>query len=588
MLGKALGVLFVVAFVPRAAEAKGWEEVHQTSDDVRIRVAPDGTALVSHHLRYRVVAGHFMTLDFGGIDPSAELIPESQLLPEKGGSIPAHIEANPKVPGSVRISHEQAGGLGRGVYVIDVSYRLDLVATQRLVRDGSMWRLTWTSPPSLEGRDGARVVFELPSAPTEPRLGSPDLAETTLVTVRRDPDKDELELVRAHLPRGEVGTWPLRVDPKAFPKVTAPELRPRVTPLQAQEPNHVPVVLGVFGLVGLAAALASLLHRKQTFVERACELHAARPLPFLPLPKRLTAVLYGVATALALAAFLWGTPLHGAALVVLAMMLAAHRPALVVVRPRGPGRWRPVADAEVLVPRAPARVPGDVLDLATRRGKLVAFGVAFALGLLSFVLRTRVAGASVAIPLTASALIPLFATGTRAQLPLSAGDLALRILAPARSTLGRLVDLSHADVRCIARFGEGTKTFDEVRLTCTPTEKIPGLRTIELALAGGLTTAPVPELLVRFDDGSAAAAKIAELARGVPIVPGRCPEEKVLRLFPRVPTPAGAARLLARLTLDLEGRRKEDRLADMSAKMRKFRGVERRRASFVAAASAST
>ena len=54
---------------PRIAEAKGWEEVHQTSDDVRVSVGADGVAVIQHHLRYRIVAGRFKTLDFAGLDP---------------------------------------------------------------------------------------------------------------------------------------------------------------------------------------------------------------------------------------------------------------------------------------------------------------------------------------------------------------------------------------------------------------------------------------------------------------------------------------------------------------------------------------
>ena len=100
LVSLALAALVVA---PRIAEAKGWEEVHQTSDDVRVTVGPDGMATVQHHLRFRIVAGHFKTLDFAGIDPHAELVAESTLLPEKGVEIPARIEANPKTPGAVRI-----------------------------------------------------------------------------------------------------------------------------------------------------------------------------------------------------------------------------------------------------------------------------------------------------------------------------------------------------------------------------------------------------------------------------------------------------------------------------------------------------
>ncbi|HSO31157.1 MAG TPA: hypothetical protein VLT33_01540, partial [Labilithrix sp.] len=265
LLSLALAIVGArLAALPSLAHAKGWEEVHQTSDDVRVSVGADGAALVTHHLRYRVVAGHFKTLEVVGLDPRAELVVETTVLPEKGGEIPARLEQNPKTPGAVRIAYDEPRGLGRGVYVVDVKYKLDLVATKMLVRDGAMWRLSWTAPPSPEGHDGARIVFETPSAPTEPRLASPEQAATTLATIRREPERDELELVRAHVPRGEAVTWSARVDPKAFPRVLSPELRPPTAAVIAAVPvpNNVPAVLIASALAVLAGGLAFALRSK--------------------------------------------------------------------------------------------------------------------------------------------------------------------------------------------------------------------------------------------------------------------------------------------------------------------------------------
>lgn len=561
------------------AEARGWEEIHQTSDDVRIAVGADGVAMVQHHLRYRVVAGRFKAFDFAGLDPRAELVSESVVLPEKGGEIAAQAIANPKTAGAVRITFDEPRGLGKGVYVTDVKYRLDLVAAKMLVRDGAMWRLAWTAPASPEGHDGARVVFELPSAPTEPRLASPEQAQTTLATLRREPEKDELELVRAHVPRGEAVVWSARVDPKAFPRVVSPELRPAASASAAAVPvpNHVPVVLLACALAILAGALAATLRAKQAIVLRACEAASVRTRPLLPIRAGLAPFAYGGAVTGALALLLWGTPLHGALLVVLAMALAAHRAPAAVGKPRGPGRWQPIADEDVLVARRRERAEGDALDIGSRAGQLTALGLVAILALLAFVLRTRVAGIAVAVPLVAAALVPLFTTGTRAQLPRAPAELAVRVLGPTRDVLARLVDLAHVEVGCVARFRDGTSSYDEVRLACAPTDRIPGLRTIELALATLEPGAPaaLPEVLVRFDDGSEAASKIAQLAPGIRVVPGRAPEEKVLRLAPRAPTPSGAARLLARLAADLEGKRATDRVASGAAAPSSKRGPGR-------------
>ena len=584
-----------LAFTP-SSHAKGWEEVHQTSDDVRLTVGADGVATVQHHLRYRVVAGHFKTLDFTGVEPNAELASEATALLEKGGELPAHILANPKVPGALLIGFDEPRGIGRGVYVIDVKYRLDLVAAKMLVRDGAMWRISWTAPTSPEGHDGARVVFEVPSAPTEPRLASPEQAATTLATLRREPDKDELELVRAHIPRGEAVVWSARVDPKAFPRVVSPELRPPVASVTAAVPvpNNVPAVLLASALAVLAGALAFALGAKQRIVARACESASVRPRPLLALRWGLSPFAYGAAVAAALAELLWGTPAYGAVLVVVAMAFGAHRAPAPIQKPRGPGRWQPIADGAVLVARPREAAPGDALDIGTRKGKLTALALVVVLGIVSFVLRSRVAGAAISIPLVAAALVPLFVTGTQAQLPRSPAELAARVLGPARDMLGRLVDFAHVDVRCFARVREGTKSYDEVRLACSPADRIPGLRSIELALATLEPGAPaaLPEVLVRFDDGSEAAAKIVQLAPGIRVVTGRAPGEKVLRLSPRAPTPSGAARLLARLAFELEGRRATDRASSgptSKSPSRGFTGADRRapRARPVAAAAVS-
>ncbi len=571
-----------LAFTP-SSHAKGWEEVHQTSDDVRLTVGADGVATVQHHLRYRVVAGHFKTLDFTGVEPNAELASEATALLEKGGELPAHILPNPKVPGALLIAFDEPRGIGRGVYVIDVKYRLDLVAAKMLVRDGAMWRISWTAPTSPEGHDGARVVFEVPAAPTEPRLASPEQAATTLATLRRAPDKDELELVRAHIPRGEAVVWSARVDPKAFPRVVSPELRPPIASVTAAAPvpNNVPAALIASALAVLAGALAFALGAKQRIVARACESASVRPRPLLSLRWGLAPFAYGGVAAAALAELLWGTPAYGAVLVVVAMACGAHRSPAPIQKPRGPGRWQPIADGAVLVARPREAAPGDALDIGTRAGKLTALAVVVVLGIVSFVLRTRVAGAAISIPLAAAALVPLFVTGTQAQLPRSPAELAARVLGPARDMLGRLVDFAHVDVRCFARVREGTKTYDEVRLACSPADRIPGLRSIELALATLEPGAPaaLPEVLVRFDDGSEAAAKIAQLAPGIRVVIGRGPGEKVLRLSPRAPTPSGAARLLARLASELEGRRATDRGSSVSkpkSPSRGFTGADRR------------
>jgi hypothetical protein len=571
--------LLVAAVVLSAlpAFAGGWQEVHQTADDVRVVVGEDGVATVEHQLRYRVVAGRFKAFDLPRIDPGAAFEPKTFLVPERGGEIPAQLEPHPKTEGALRLAFDEPRGLGRGVYATRVRYSIDLVAAKMLVRDGAMWQLSWTAPPSPSGQDGARVVFELPSAPTEPRLAGGEAAETTIATLRRSADKDELELVRAHVPRGETPTWTARVDPKAFPRVTAPELRKAAPSRPVPPPNHVPAVLAACALAGCAGLLAYARRLKQAAVARACARAGTLPRPLVPVPQALAPFAFAGATVAGLALLLFDAPLAGTGAVVAALALATHRAPKAAARPRGPGRWLPVPDDEVLVSAKAPRAPGDALDLGTARGRAAFLAISAVVAAVAIVLARRLPGAHIAIPLAATPLLALFATGTRAQLPLGPSDLAVRFVRPARDTLARLVDLSHVDVTCVARFRDRTRTFDEVRLSCVPVDRTPGLRAIELAFTAAGGGAALPEVLIRFDDASEAGERVAQLAPRIAIVPGRNPEEKVLRLSPQIPTARGAARLLATLLSVLEGRRATDRAVASPPRRRpRYAGPERR------------
>lgn len=557
------------ALVSAPANA-GWQEVHQTSDDVRFDIAADGTATVVHHLRYRVVAGRFKSFDFTGpgshVEPAAVTVTPRSAAPdgavsEKAADVTAHLEASAKNPGGFKIAIDDPKGVGKGSYAIDVSYPLDLVGAKMLTRDGAMWRLAWTARPSPEGHDGARVTFALPTAATEPRVVSEDEGATVLGSLRRLPETDELELVRAHVPRGETVTWAARVDPKAFPKVTNAELRPPPAPVVDRAPSRAPAALLAVSLTVLVGLLTWLLRAKQASVAAACEAHGVTARPLVKLPFGAGPLLFGVAATGGLSVLVLGTPLLGAALVVVAMALATHRRPRAVSRPRGPGRWRMVPDDKMLA-RPRATDQGTAwLDATTPRGAASAALVTLTVAGAAFALRHHVAGILVALPLAASALVPVFVTGTRRQLPPRAEELARSVLRRVRDGVAKATDLAHVDLGFIARFAEGTTEIDEVRLICAPKDKIPGLRCIELALTSAAVASRevLPELLVRYEDGTAAAAKIAQLAPGLPVVVGRVAEERVLRLVPTSPTAAFAARLLARVTSDLEGRREGDR-----------------------------
>lgn len=586
-----LTVLFAL-IVPATATATApgagtWQEAHQTNGDVRVTVGADGVALFRHRIRLRIVAGRFKYVDLLGLDPRGEVASDVRVLPEKGSEIAGRAEPSPKVPGATRLTFDDPKGLSRGVYTIDVSYRMDLIATDVLVRDGGLLKLAWTSPAAAEGVDGARVVFDLPAAKTPPRLASVDDAPTTVVTIDRGTERDEVELLRARVPRGEAVTWALRVDPNAFASSRADALAPpKVSPRASVDPSGRDAARGAAALAGLALVWLLLASAKR----RSIVARAARIAPVLPVPTALLPFLHATAAVSGALCLVSGHVLVSGAAFLLAILLATYRTAQVPVSPRGPGRWKEVADADVLVPSPVSAV--DPFDVGTRAGKLALLLLGVSTLASSLLLVDVVPFAHVALPLAALTLVPLFVTGTRAQEPRSPAALAAEGLAPARDALARIVDLAHVDLAPIARVKEGSVEIDEVRLACAPAIRIPGLRGIELALATSqdawVAPPPSPEVLVRYEDGSSAGAKIARIARGMPVVVGRSPDEKVLRVSPRVPTPEGAARLVARLLGELEGRRTSD-LAPIPAeggeprapsarpgKGRRYRGPERR------------
>ena len=163
MLAKRLSPVLIAAAVTALAppaDAAGWQEIHQTSDDVRFEVGPDGVATVQHHLRYRIVAGRFKTVEIAGIHPAAEIAPEAVFVSEKtGAEVLARVEAVEPTPNkrdeaastdkpseagakpiTLRLMIDEGKGLGRGIYTVDVTYKLDLVATKLLARDGEIGR----------------------------------------------------------------------------------------------------------------------------------------------------------------------------------------------------------------------------------------------------------------------------------------------------------------------------------------------------------------------------------------------------------------------------------------------------------------
>ena len=109
---------------------------------------------------------------------------------------------------------------------------------------------------------------------------------------------------------------------------------------------------------------------------------------------------------------------------------------------------------------------------------------------------------------------------------------------------------------------------------------MPGAGGVELGFAEDASGAVTPEVLVRVQATSCASARIAALAPWAASVPGRTPEERVVRLSPRWPSARLAERLAERMALAMIDRRDDVEGA--------FGGIDRRIAGSRAAAAADS
>jgi hypothetical protein len=539
----AVAVALAVLLVP--ARARAWQEAHQTRDDVRVVVDATGTAQVEHRIGWHIVRGPLKSIDVVNVHPSVVLEPDVLLATDEGRSLLAH--AVRRDGRTVRITVDEPRALMRGNVTFELRWRVDLVASRALVRDGATLRLVWSAPVAVDGFDGARTVFDFPAAPDVPQ---PIVAETGAVdeaavaTVHREAGRDLLELVRPHVARGEAPVWNVRVDPRALGQLADVRLRPPPELLAAPEPDRVREVSLVVGLLSLASLFSLLVLHKARTVAAACAPRGASVRGLLPLPERWRAAVAGIALAGAVGSELAGRLTAGAICVALATLAAAVRVPGGHPSPRGPGRWLVLRPEEAFVT--------ERLRLSEVLAPLLAAGL---LGGAAFFTRGLDAAAPWMVVLDAAPLVALWATGRASQMPPDGARAAARWLAPAFRRLRRVPELR---VRPWARVPLLAAAPDELRLLVLPRAAMPGLLGVEVGVAWARTPvgwAPVPEVLARVLEGSAAAAKLAgdlPTSRGVP---GRRPDERVVRLAPRAPTRASTVALTRALVGALADRR---------------------------------
>ena len=574
VFGRHVTTLCAVAVLTLiCGRAQAWVETEVRSHLATVDVDRAGRALVSEDLTLAVRGGPLHDFELGGVDLDAETLPDATVTSVAGSK--AQLPATPllldkREDGSLRIEIDRDKGVRTGVYLFHFQYRTDLLKRDLIRREGNDVEVRWVGPRFNEGIDSARVLFRLPAGPTPPML--PDASASTgriddgdalggvfIGNLHRLADKDELDIVRPHVSRGEPVLWRVRVSAKAFDAFatpSAPAHGDKATSASARA-----LALGGTATAQpqqrlrwwLCAALAALAYAfavatKWRYFSASCARRGAAARALVPLPVGLRAAASGTLLSAAFVSAAWfDQSTLGALLLVLGMVLASQFavPAKVVLR--GPGQWLPVSDSEAFE-RASVAFPGRYLDAGTLRGcaLLGALCVLVAVGASS--LFARAPYQALLLLLGSSCLLPLFFTGREAQLP---ADLATHPRPLLSNLLKRLRRADGLKAVPWARIPAGLVEADELRLLVQVPGAVRGLLGLEVGvefLAGVAGSAAAPFVLIRAREGSLA---VSALPRELSWTRGRKADERAAILRPRLPTAAHCEQLLLELAARL-------------------------------------
>lgn len=544
-------------------DARGWVERTVASDSVTVDLDRAGSALVTHEILLAIRGGPMKEFSVEPIDADAEMQAEATATLAKSGQAAGLPLPLSVVKDGTKITLRPLVGKGLrgGRYSVRFAYRTDLAAAGRVATRVGRTVVEWSGPSFPDGIDSVRVVFRVPRGSTPPRLPSSEAGDATLVedelggvflsTSRRAADKDELEIVRPHVAKGEVVLWRAVVDgasfdlaPREVPVVVEPEPAPAPTPKAAPRTSEtVPVAIAA----AAGAVYALLVFLKARLVRAACAARRAVPRPLLPLSTLLRALLAGA--SMAGAAFLvhFGWPTFAGASLLVALAAATHLAPLAPLTPRGPGKWTRLDDAALDAPPAAEAVPGRFMDVTSLRGFVPFVLLLGGIVTAAVMLGRRSSYEGVAVALAASALLPLFFTGRGGELPpdpWTAPRALCDWLANALAGDGTL------SVHPIGRMPLGRDVPDELRLAVAPAEPLPGLLGIEVGLdvhRGAFGYLELPFVILRVQDAAPAANA---LPKGLLWTRGRTEDERVSVLRPKLPT----RRLTAELARDVARR----------------------------------
>ncbi len=529
-----------------AGPARAWVETSIQSDVATLDIAADGSAIVGHELVLRVRGGPLTGITLEGVDSDAAPLPDGTVSPLAAGqagnaTLPLLLER--KDDGALRIEIDHPKGLRRGSYLFKFRYRTDLVGRDRLRVRSDRLELSWVGPRFSDGIDSARCIVRVPASRTPPRLPeapSPAASElfdsggTFLATLRRGADTDELEIIVPHVAKGEPVVWRAWLGAATFPTLVAQKPAAVPAPVAPEPPAGTPL-FALLAALGWALVLAQTVVFKFRAHSAACLERNAAPSALVPMALPARALLAAIASAAALWLAIgteWVT-LAGA-LQAAAIVLCVQRSPQAKPRLRGPGRWLPLGDEEVLGAGKRRALPGAWLDATCWRGGLVFTLLVGALAVAAVFAYRRSPYHAGLLVLGSSSLIPVFFSGISASLPADPVSQPRRLL----SRLKRALVAKVPSLRVVAfgRIPDADTVPDEIRLVLMPRAALPGLTAIEIAVEYEQTPAgPVtmPCLIVRAREDSPATRA---LPRTVVWARGRKPDERIATIRPQLPT----------------------------------------------------
>ena len=256
--------------------AFGWTDARPGDAVTEFEINPDGTAVVTQRVRWRVLAGRLHEFDLAELPADLSLI---EATANTSTGVPVPIIVRGTTPGRLTITLGDPGvGLTRGSVDVVLRYGTSLRAQGSIRSADGDAIIELRSCPWERGMEATEMRVSLPSANRRARWIADDL-DGVDARVTTELSRDVLRTMRRHVPTGLLWTARVAVDPALFPWLSSGTTHRATRP--APRTPWSPLAL-VYGL-GLAAVLliAGRTLRVLEGPARVALPRALRPLPWL-------------------------------------------------------------------------------------------------------------------------------------------------------------------------------------------------------------------------------------------------------------------------------------------------------------------